>query len=136
MSDEDAPNYRSIIQNPIDMATILQHVDNGQYITCAAFMQDINLIVSNAKARICALNFFFMGRGAVGLYILKMLHPLILIFKACLKFGSSSATQAYNGEDYNGARIVSRACELRDAVHGLSQVLHLDVDCCLASAPV
>ncbi|XP_068474069.1 ATPase family AAA domain-containing protein At1g05910 isoform X1 [Phaseolus vulgaris] len=75
VSDEDAPNYRSIIQNPMDMATILQHVDNGQYITCAAFMQDINLIVSNAKA--------------------------------------------YNGEDYNGARIVSRACELRDAVHGM-----------------
>ncbi|XP_014494041.1 ATPase family AAA domain-containing protein At1g05910 isoform X3 [Vigna radiata var. radiata] len=75
VSDEDAPNYRSIIQNPIDMATILQHVDNGQYITCTAFMQDINLIVSNAKA--------------------------------------------YNGEDYNGARIVSRACELRDAVHGM-----------------
>lgn len=48
-----------------------------------------------------------------------MLHTLILLFKACLKFGSS-ATQAYNGEDYNGARIVSRACELRDAVHGLS----------------
>lgn len=75
VSDEDAPNYRSIIQNPMDMATILQHVDNGDYITCAAFMQDINLIVSNAKA--------------------------------------------YNGEDYNGARIVSRACELRDAVHGM-----------------
>ena len=32
-------------------------------------------------------------------------------------------TQAYNGEDYNGARIVSRACELRDAVqHGISFV--------------
>ncbi|CAJ1933319.1 unnamed protein product [Sphenostylis stenocarpa] len=75
VSDDDAPNYRSIIQNPIDMASILQHVDNGQYITCAAFMQDINLIVSNAKA--------------------------------------------YNGDDYSGARIVSRACELRDAVHGM-----------------
>lgn len=24
--------------------------------------------------------------------------------------------QAYNGDDYNGARIVSRACELRDSV--------------------
>lgn len=34
-----------------------------------------------------------------------------------------SATQAYNGEDYNGARIVSRACELRDAVRGLSFAL-------------
>ncbi|KAI4334614.1 hypothetical protein L6164_019280 [Bauhinia variegata] len=75
VSDEDAPNYHSIIQNPMDIATILQHVDNGQYIMCSAFLQDIDLIVSNAKA--------------------------------------------YNGEDYNGARIVSRACELRDAVQGM-----------------
>ena len=72
------------------------------------------------KGMYLCLNFFFFWWGAVGLYILKMLHTLILIFKACLKFGSSSATQAYNGEDYNGARIVSRACELRDAVHRLS----------------
>ncbi|KAF7805356.1 ATPase family AAA domain-containing protein [Senna tora] len=73
--DEDAPNYHSIIQNPMDMATVLQHVDNGHYISCSGFLQDIDLIVTNAKA--------------------------------------------YNGEDYNGARIVSRACELRDAVSGM-----------------
>ncbi|GAB4842954.1 hypothetical protein Ancab_012932 [Ancistrocladus abbreviatus] len=73
--NEDAPNYRSIIQNPMDMATLLQHVDSGQYITCSAFLQDFDLILSNAKA--------------------------------------------YNGNDYNGARIVSRAYELRDAVHGM-----------------
>lgn len=47
--DEDAPNYRSIIQNPMDMATLLQRVDCGQYITCSAFLQDIDLIVNNAK---------------------------------------------------------------------------------------
>ncbi|KAF3455401.1 hypothetical protein FNV43_RR00025 [Rhamnella rubrinervis] len=75
VSDEDAPNYRSIIQNPMDMATLLHHVDSGQYITCSAFLQDVDLIVSNAKV--------------------------------------------YNGDDYNGARIVSRAFELRDAVHGM-----------------
>ncbi|KAL6342555.1 hypothetical protein AAG906_012410 [Vitis piasezkii] len=73
--DEDAPNYRSIIQNPMDMATLLQRVDCGQYITCSVFLQDIDLIVNNAKA--------------------------------------------YNGDDYNGARIVSRAYELRDAVYGM-----------------
>ncbi|RYR38617.1 hypothetical protein Ahy_A09g043706 [Arachis hypogaea] len=28
VSDEDAPNYRSIIQNPMDMAIVLHHVDN------------------------------------------------------------------------------------------------------------
>ncbi|KAL5781114.1 hypothetical protein ACOSP7_006143 [Xanthoceras sorbifolium] len=75
VTDEDAPNYRSIIQNPMDMATLLQHVDSGQYITCSTFLQDVDLIVANAKA--------------------------------------------YNGDDYNGARIVSRAYELRDAVHGM-----------------
>ncbi|XVF37843.1 hypothetical protein REPUB_Repub20aG0046000 [Reevesia pubescens] len=75
VTDEDAPNYRSIIQNPMDIATLLQRVDSGQYLTCSAFVQDVDLIVTNAKA--------------------------------------------YNGDDYNGARIVSRAYELRDAVHGM-----------------
>lgn len=75
VTDEDAPNYRSIIQNPMDVATLLQRVDSGQYITCSAFLQDVDLIVNNAKA--------------------------------------------YNGDDYNGARIVSRSYELRDAVHGM-----------------
>nr|GMC56244.1 ATPase family AAA domain-containing protein At1g05910 isoform X1 [Ipomoea batatas] len=73
--DEDAPNYRSIIQNPMDMATLLQCVDSGKYITCKAFLEDFDLILANAKK--------------------------------------------YNGNDYNGARIVSRAYELRDAVHGM-----------------
>ncbi|XP_022761765.1 ATPase family AAA domain-containing protein At1g05910 isoform X4 [Durio zibethinus] len=75
VTDEDAPNYRSIIQNPMDIATLLQRVDSGQYLTSSAFVQDVELIVTNAKA--------------------------------------------YNGDDYNGARIVSRAYELRDAVHGM-----------------
>ncbi|KAK8571557.1 hypothetical protein V6N13_047229 [Hibiscus sabdariffa] len=75
VTDEDAPNYHSIIQNPMDIATLLQRVDSGQYLTCSAFVQDVDLIVTNAKA--------------------------------------------YNGDDYNGARIVSRACELRDAIHGM-----------------
>lgn len=52
VTDEDAPNYRSIIQNPMDMATLLQRVDSGQYITCSAFLQDFDLIVSNAKVRL------------------------------------------------------------------------------------
>ncbi|KAG2260275.1 hypothetical protein Bca52824_079569 [Brassica carinata] len=75
VTDEDAPNYRSIIQNPMDTATLLQRVDSGQYLTCSPFLQDVDLIVRNAKA--------------------------------------------YNGDDYAGARIVSRAYELRDVVHGM-----------------
>lgn len=49
--DEDVPDYRSIVHNPMDMATLLQHVDCGQYLTCAAFLQDIDLIVANAKVK-------------------------------------------------------------------------------------
>ncbi|XVF37845.1 hypothetical protein REPUB_Repub20aG0046000 [Reevesia pubescens] len=49
VTDEDAPNYRSIIQNPMDIATLLQRVDSGQYLTCSAFVQDVDLIVTNAK---------------------------------------------------------------------------------------
>ncbi|KAJ0244975.1 ATPase family AAA domain-containing protein [Hirschfeldia incana] len=75
VTDEDAPNYRTIIQNPMDTATLLQRVDAGQYLTCSPFLQDVDLIVRNAKA--------------------------------------------YNGDDYAGARIVSRAYELRDVVHGM-----------------
>ncbi|KAH0469392.1 hypothetical protein IEQ34_000950 [Dendrobium chrysotoxum] len=75
VSDEDAPNYRSIIQNPIDMATILQRVDSGQYPNLSFFVQDVDLIVMNAKV--------------------------------------------FNGDDYNGARIVSKAYELRDVVQGM-----------------
>ncbi|XP_039012807.1 ATPase family AAA domain-containing protein At1g05910-like isoform X2 [Hibiscus syriacus] len=75
VTDEDAPNYHSVIQNPMDIATLLQRVDSGQYLTCSSFLQDVDLVVANAKA--------------------------------------------YNGDDYNGARIVSRAYELRDSVHGM-----------------
>ncbi|XP_051138999.1 ATPase family AAA domain-containing protein At1g05910 isoform X3 [Andrographis paniculata] len=79
VTDEDAPNYHTIIQNPMDMATLLQRVDSGKYITCKSFLEDFDLILTNAKK--------------------------------------------YNGDDYNGARIVSRAYELRDSVHGmLSQI--------------
>ena len=55
VTDEDAPNYRSIIQNPMDVATLLQRVDSGHYITCPAFLQDVDLILSNAK--VCKLWF-------------------------------------------------------------------------------
>ncbi|XP_072068831.1 pentatricopeptide repeat-containing protein At1g59720, chloroplastic/mitochondrial-like isoform X3 [Arachis hypogaea] len=49
VSDEDAHNYHSIIQNPMDTVTMLQRVDNGWHITRSAFLQDIDLIVSIAK---------------------------------------------------------------------------------------
>nr|CAB3504091.1 unnamed protein product [Digitaria exilis] len=75
VSEEEVPDYRSVIHKPMDMATVLQRVDSGEYLTREAFMMDIDLIVSNAKT--------------------------------------------YNGNDYNGSRIVSRACELRDVVQGM-----------------
>ncbi|VAI34599.1 unnamed protein product [Triticum turgidum subsp. durum] len=75
VSEEEVPDYRTIVHNPMDMAAVLQRVDSGQYFSQAAFLKDINLIVTNAKT--------------------------------------------YNGDDYNGSRIVSRACELRDVVKGM-----------------
>ncbi|KAK9672262.1 hypothetical protein RND81_12G087600 [Saponaria officinalis] len=75
VTDEDAPNYRSVIQNPMDVATLLQRVDSGHYVTSSDFLRDVDLILNNAKA--------------------------------------------YNGDDYNGARIVSRAHEFRDSVYGM-----------------
>lgn len=56
--DEDAPDYRSIIHNPMDVATLLQHVDCGQYLTLAAFLRDIDLIVANAKVSTSRMYFF------------------------------------------------------------------------------
>ncbi|GLJ11489.1 hypothetical protein SUGI_0168750 [Cryptomeria japonica] len=73
--DEDAPDYYAIVQNPMDITTLLQRVDNRRYFTCSAFLQDVELIPTNAKA--------------------------------------------YNGDDYNGARIVSRAYALRDVILGM-----------------
>lgn len=33
----------------MDTATLLQRVDAGQYLTCAPFLIDVDLIVKNAK---------------------------------------------------------------------------------------
>lgn len=52
VSDEDAPNYHAIIQNPMDIATLLQRVDSGRYITCKSFVEDFDLILANAKVRV------------------------------------------------------------------------------------
>jgi ATPase family AAA domain-containing protein 2 len=52
VSEEEYPDYRSVVHTPMDMATVLQKVDSGQYPTRAAFMKDIDLIVSNAKVHV------------------------------------------------------------------------------------
>ncbi|CAA6668290.1 unnamed protein product [Spirodela intermedia] len=82
VTDEDAPNYHSIIQTPMDIATILQRVDCGSI-----------LVVHHS---------------------FKMLISLLLMPRYPF-----NQQKAYNGDDYNGARIVSRAYELRDAVQGM-----------------
>ncbi|KAJ4779666.1 ATPase family AAA domain-containing protein [Rhynchospora pubera] len=50
VAEEEAPDYRLVIPNPMDMATVLQRVDSGHYLTRCSFMKDIELIASNAKA--------------------------------------------------------------------------------------
>lgn len=47
--EEEAPDYKTVISNPMDVATVLQRVDIGHYLTRTAFMKDIELIAANAK---------------------------------------------------------------------------------------
>lgn len=47
--DEDAPDYYSIVQNPMDITTLLQRVDSQRYLTRSAFLNDVELIPANAK---------------------------------------------------------------------------------------
>lgn len=47
--EEEAPDYKTVISNPMDVATVLQRVDVGHYLTRTAFMKDIELIAANAK---------------------------------------------------------------------------------------
>lgn len=47
--DKDDDDERPVIENPMDMATLLQRVDSQIYVTLDAFLKDFDLILSNAK---------------------------------------------------------------------------------------
>ena len=49
VSEDEAPDYHATIQTPMDVSTLLQHTDSGQYLTRSAFLQDLELIPLNAK---------------------------------------------------------------------------------------
>lgn len=42
------PDYLEVIDEPMDLATILQKINCHQYSTCAQYLADIDLITSNA----------------------------------------------------------------------------------------
>lgn len=46
---EDDPDCRKLVHNPVDMATLLQCVDCGKYITCQSFLKDFDIILTNIK---------------------------------------------------------------------------------------
>lgn len=50
--DDEAPDYRNVVHNPMDVATLLQRVDSGHYLTRAAFLSDVDLIPANAQVRV------------------------------------------------------------------------------------
>lgn len=50
--DDEAPDYRNVVHNPMDVATLLQRVDGGHYLTRAAFLSDVDLIPANAQVRV------------------------------------------------------------------------------------
>ena len=47
VSLEDAPNYKEIIKNPMDLSTVEKNINNMRYKTLEDFKKDINLIFTN-----------------------------------------------------------------------------------------
>ena len=47
---EDTPDYYDVIERPMDLETMRSKVDAGEYSTAQQFVQDIELILENAKA--------------------------------------------------------------------------------------
>lgn len=45
----EVPDYYEVIANPMDLETMRSRVDAGQYVTVPEFMDDIELILDNAK---------------------------------------------------------------------------------------
>ncbi|XP_027757737.1 ATPase family AAA domain-containing protein 2-like isoform X5 [Empidonax traillii] len=45
---EEAPNYKAVIKQPMDLSTVLSKIDMHQYLTAEDFLKDIDLICSNA----------------------------------------------------------------------------------------
>lgn len=50
--DDEAPDYRNVVHNPMDVATLLQRVDSGHYLTRSTFLKDVDLIPANAQVLI------------------------------------------------------------------------------------
>ncbi|KAM7497624.1 hypothetical protein LguiA_022038 [Lonicera macranthoides] len=50
--DKDDDDERAVIENPMDMATLLQRIDNQICITLDAFLKDFDIILSNANQKI------------------------------------------------------------------------------------
>jgi hypothetical protein len=48
VTEEEVPGYHAVIAQPMDLATMTQHVRAGKYRTPAAFGKDLRLIVHNA----------------------------------------------------------------------------------------
>jgi hypothetical protein len=47
VAEEDAPDYNTIIQNPMDLSTVQLKINNKTYKSRLAFCQDLQLIVDN-----------------------------------------------------------------------------------------
>ena len=45
---EEVPDYTEVIQQPMDISTMMNKIDQHHYNNVAAFVDDINLICSNA----------------------------------------------------------------------------------------
>lgn len=49
VKQKDAPNYYDIILHPIDLTSMKNKAKRSEYLTRATFMEDVNLLKSNAE---------------------------------------------------------------------------------------
>ena len=57
VSEEEAPGYSRAVREPMDLQTLLQHIDDRYYHTLELFQRDVSLIPKAAKVHI------LQGRG-------------------------------------------------------------------------
>ncbi|PWN20882.1 Bromodomain-containing protein, partial [Microstroma glucosiphilum] len=49
VDEKEVPGYRTVIQQPMDLGTMKDKVDQGLYTAIGQFREDFNLVTGNAK---------------------------------------------------------------------------------------
>lgn len=113
------PDYHEIIKNPMDLSTMMSKIDLHQYQCCKEFLDDIDLICSNALEYNPADS--TAGRS---LFITVFYCPLIA---TCFNDFCFMCIHLCGSIYILGRAIRHRACALKDMAHALTDA-ELDED--------